>query len=274
MNETKTFEVASENLGTVQVLHRDCPLCSRDNSDQANLQYSYDVWSMKTCPDCRMVYIDKGLDYTKLFSDLSWERTTKIEEKRRADLRTVSYPASKLTRIRMRLLPRKTIPALLQSWAQPGNVVDLGCGDGGQMVKLPFEFVPFGVEISTESAALADERFADRGGSCINAPTKEGLQNFADNFFSAATLRSYLEHEIHPLDVLIELHRVLRPEGVAILKVPNYGSLNRIVMKDKWCGFRYPDHLNYFTPKTLRAMGQKAGFHCPLRTDVYVTDIG
>ena len=44
------------------------------------------------------------------------------------------------------------------------------------------------------------------------------------------------------------------------MKVPNYGSLNRMVMGKRWCGFRYPDHLNYFTPRTLAAMADGAGF--------------
>ncbi|MCK5445148.1 MAG: methyltransferase domain-containing protein, partial [Rhodospirillaceae bacterium] len=60
--------------------------------------------------------------------------------------------------------------------------------------------------------------------------------------------------------VLLELFRVLKPGGVAIIKVPNFASLNRLVMGKKWCGLRYPDHLNYFTPRSLKAMAAKAGF--------------
>jgi hypothetical protein len=33
-----------------------------------------------------------------------------------------------------------------------------------------------------------------------------------------------------------------------------------MVMGAKWCGFRYPDHLNYFTARTLAEMAAKAGF--------------
>ncbi len=47
---------------------------------------------------------------------------------------------------------------------------------------------------------------------------------------------------------------------MAIVKVPNYGCLNRMVMGRRWCGFRYPDHLNYFTPGTLRAAAEASGF--------------
>jgi SAM-dependent methyltransferase len=195
-----------------------------------------------------------------LFEELSWETTTKIEEQRRADLRPVGYKASKLTRLRMSLLPRKQMNLMLDAMAKPGNVIDAGCGDGGQLAGLTPGFVPFGVEVSSELAKAANERFSAMGGACVNAPTLEGLKSFPDHSFTAATLRSYLEHEMNPLLVLREIYRVLQPGGMAIVKVPNYGSLNRMVMGEKWCGFRYPDHLNYFTPKTLRKMARKAGF--------------
>jgi len=256
----ETFEVKSKNLGAVQVLHRDCPLCGRNNDDQPEVEYSFDVWTIRECDGCGFVYIDKGPDYAKLFAELSWETTTKIEEQRRAELRPVTYKASKLTRGRMHLLPRKQMPVMVEIWAQPGPVIDLGCGDGAQMNEMSTAFVPFGIEISTELSKAADMRFSISGGACVNAPTLDGLKSFADGFFTAATLRSYLEHEMHPLAVLKETHRVLAPGGVAIVKVPNYGSWNRMVMGAKWCGFRYPDHLNYFTPKTLRKMGERAGF--------------
>ena len=50
--------------------------------------------------------------------------------------------------------------------------------------------------------------------------------------------------------------------GIAVVKVPNYASLNRRVMGRNWCGFRWPDHLNYFTPKSLTAMAGATGFSC------------
>ena len=71
---------------------------------------------------------------------------------------------------------------------------------------------------------------------------------FPLNFFSAALVRSYLEHKMRPFDVLEETHRTLNEGGVALVKVPDFASINRMVLRKRWCGFRYPDDLIYFTP--------------------------
>jgi len=69
----KVIEVNSANLGTLQVLHRDCPLCGRDNSDQPDNVYSYDGWAIKDGPASGFTYIDKGQHYPKLLEEPSWE---------------------------------------------------------------------------------------------------------------------------------------------------------------------------------------------------------
>jgi SAM-dependent methyltransferase len=215
---------------------------------------------MKDCPDCGFVYIDRAPVYAMQYSAMAWERTTKIEERRRAEIRPISYKTSKRLRFRMRLLPRRTVLDFVKARVASGNVLDLGCGDGHALLDFPASFIPFGIEISSNLAAAAHKAFAVRGGGAVNAPCTEGLARFPDNFFAAASLRSYLEHEAEPFPVLAGLQRVLAPGGFAVVKVPNYASLNRIVMGRRWCGFRYPDHLNCFSPRSLAAMALKAGF--------------
>lgn len=247
-------------FGKINVVARDCPLCGRDNADTAASRYSHDMWTVRDCAGCGFVYIDKAPVYETLKSVMAWEKTTKVEEQRRAEIRPISYKFSKLTRARMHLFPRRKMPDLVDQFAQPGRVVDLGCGEGAQLDGLAGRFVPYGIEISEQAAAIGDTRFAERGGGVICAPCLDGLQDVEDGFFSAATLRSYLEHETNPEPVLRELHRTLEPGGVAIIKVPNFATVNRMIMGRKWCGFRYPDHLNYFTPRTLKAMAEKCGY--------------
>lgn len=44
---------------------------------------------------------------------------------------------------------------------------------------------------------------------------------FSDAFFDAVTIIAVLEHVLNPPDLLIEIHRVLKPKGILILQVPN-----------------------------------------------------
>lgn len=252
--------VETEHFGTISVRRRECPLCGRDCASVPPGAYSHEPWAVKECPDCRFVFIDTAPLYDAQFETMAWERTTKVEEQRRAAIRPISYKASKRTGFRKRLLPKRTVLRYIAARISGGYVLDLGCGDGHAMAGLSASFAPFGIEISTQGAGAADRAFRARGGYAVNAPSIEGLRRFRDSFFAAASLRSYLEHEAEPLPVLQGLHRVLVPRGIAVIKVPNYGSLNRKIMGWRWCGFRYPDHLNYFTPATLREMASKAGF--------------
>ena len=70
----------------------------------------------------------------------------------------------------------------------------------------------------------------------------------------------YLEHEARPLEVLQRAHSILKKHGIIVVKVPNYNSFNRFWRGGRWCGFRFPDHVNYFTPKTLRILAGQAGY--------------
>jgi SAM-dependent methyltransferase len=244
----------------LSIVDRRCPHCGYENPRKGDVTYGDGIWRVVDCQGCGFVYLDKSPDYDELFSRMAWEKTTKAEEVRRETARPVSYKLSKKTRKRLHLFPRKDVTDLVARYVQPGNVVDLGCGNGILINKLRQDFTPFGIEISSALAEQAETLLSARAGSAINAPSLHGLQTFDDGFFSGATLRSYLEHEMNPKSVLNELHRVLKPGGVAIIKVPNYGSVNRRVMGGKWCGFRFPDHLNYFTPASLAAMVLDCGY--------------
>lgn len=247
-------------LGEVVTVGRACPLCGQDNQDRPPHRFSLGTWIIKECASCQFVYLENAPNYSALYEVMAWERTTQLEEDWRDDTRGMHRKVSKKTRWRMKLLPRKTMAQMLWKHAHPGNVIDLGCGSGDQLNDLNPGYHPFGIEISKSLAEVANRTFAARGGRVINAPCLEGLDEFSDGFFSAATLRSYLEHELQPAAVLKKLHRKLAAIGVVLIKVPNYGSLNRRIMGQKWPGFRHPDHLNYFTPQTLGRMAESCGY--------------
>ena len=100
---------------------------------------------------------------------------------------------------------------------------------------------------------------AARGGEAVHGAAAEAIARFPDRFFTGVIMSSVVEHEAQPRTLLAHVARVLVDDGSAFIRVPNFGSLNRSINGGKWCGFRHPDHVNYFTVATLRRMAAECG---------------
>ena len=145
----------------------------------------------------------------------------------------------------------------------PGHVLD-ACDLFRRLVNLlPAAVVerlePVGIEISTQLAARADRRLRMYGGRCIHAAGIEGLRELARNSVRLVILSCVLEHELDPVPLLAACRERLSHDGVVVIKVPNYACLARRLRGRRWCGYRWPDHVNYFTPQSLAAMADRAG---------------
>jgi hypothetical protein len=58
---------------------------------------------------------------------------------------------------------------------------------------------------------------------------------------------------------VLELARVLRPGGALLLTTPNFNGLSRRVLNRRWRVID-PEHVGYFTPRTLARELGRAGF--------------
>ena len=243
-------------------MNRTCPLCSSDNAAAPPTRYSREPWLIKVCGPCGFVYLENPPDYSELQTRWPWERTYAAEsERRRLAEPWFQRFAIFTNRLWGRVFRRDKLTPLLRRYFAQGAVMDVGCGRGNSLRRLgELGFVPCGVEISK---TLADEAAAwavKSGGRVIAGNALESLDRFPDRSFTGAILISFLEHEYNPLRLLVELRRKLVESGSVIIKVPNFGCLNRWLRGAQWCGFRSPDHVNYFTPRALREMVGRAGF--------------
>jgi len=118
---------------------------------------------------------------------------------------------------------------------------------------------PIGIEISTHLASVAGRTLSRRGGRCLHATGIDGLAMLEPASVHLIVLSCILEHEIEPLTLLRCCRDRLTTDGRIIVKVPNFNCLSRLLRGRKWCGFRWPDHVNYFTAETLTSMAGRAG---------------
>jgi SAM-dependent methyltransferase len=234
--------------------YRACPSCG---ADAASLRaaYSPDPWEVAACADCGFVYLRNPPDYAALKEDLAWEKT--YVAKREASGKGSTFFSPVARKIRNRLNMYRDKSRLFRRWFNDGHVLDIGCGD---TPRIPPPMTPYGIEISNELHRKSDRLMRQRGGFCLHGAGAQAIWEFEPDMFDGIVMNSYLEHETAVMEVLKGAHRALRKHGGVFIRVPNYGSLNRRVIGPKWCGFRYPDHVNYFTLSSLRNVAARAGF--------------
>jgi SAM-dependent methyltransferase len=244
-------------------LERVCPLCGQDNHGQPPLALSRGTWRLKQCRRCDFVYLENALRYEELSVNHAWTKSRLAEQQFRQDTNSWREPAVRPMRaVRTwlrQMLPRRKAARLIDRHVASGRVLEVGCGNGQMLKRLPEHLIPCGIEIDARAAGKARKYIEPRGGVMLHADGLHGLESLDSESISGVLMHSYLEHENQPLEVLRQTARVLVAGGVVVIKVPNFASFNRRLLGSMWPGFRFPDHVNYFTPHSLQAVVSAAG---------------
>ena len=242
-------------------MNRLCPLCAKDNSYQPESSFSKDKWIIKKCANCEFVYLENPVMYKDLVIDFAYSKTQKIVEKNRIRKNPLQKKISAhYSYFRKNIIKRDKLIYLIKRYKPEGKLLDIGCGTGGVFERLPEKISPYGIEIDEKTAYLSDKIARKYGGKVFHNDAISGLDNIDTNTFDIILMSAFLEHELNPGTLLEKSFNALKSGGILIIKVPNLSSFNRIIKKTDWCGFRYPDHVNYFNPRTLSQMVINSGF--------------
>lgn len=252
-----------------------CPILARPTSG-FEIVMRRDQWELVRCRETGFVFLSNPPVYNQLKSEFAWEKTYEAERKRRQESEPTVHAASQLAKkLKYRINPRRNRIADMALWFSASNanepirLLDIGCGNGRLMLELCQRFerrgataVPFGIEVSEQLAVESSEIVSPLGGAIVKNHAVGGCRHLKGQGqkFDLVMMSCFLEHEAQPLELLRSLHSLLAKNGSIVIKVPNYACWNRQIRGARWCGYRFPDHVNYFTPRTLRMLAQGAGF--------------
>ncbi len=239
-------------------------------------EFSRDPWKLVQCEETGFVFLANPPEYSQLENELAWERTY-LEERARREREEplVSNLSLMLKKVKWTLFPNRNKIASMACWAAdrlpsvtPLRILDVGCGWGDLLVEMHQRLSRSGrsielcgIEVSKQLAEVSESKVKPLNGTILSCNAIDGLSQIPERSLSLTLMCSFLEHEAQPLPLLTQVHRALREDGLVVLKVPNFACWNRRVRRNRWCGFRYPDHINYFTPATLRILAHHAGFY-------------
>ena len=235
--------------------YRNCPGCGQDdfevlfesNMKDADFRKAAETvymipgkeWGRHVrCRCCQLIYVNPI------------EKAGKINE---AYSQRQSFDASIIRKSRLAVSVAQV--GLIKQYKNGTSLLDIGCGEGFFLFNAARAgYATKGVELSQDAAEYARREF----GLDVEARLFEELR-FPGNHFDVITLWQVLEHVPHPLTILKEAHRILKPGGLLALSTPDINGIPARILGRRWWNIRRL-HINQFTTRTLTTVLKNAGF--------------
>lgn len=223
-----------------------CPVCGSGSVIMDRELAGYRIWE---CRSCRLAFVcptpsarELSDWYAAFFSSAAATTGDGPE-------RYVS------TEARNQELARKHCSFVL-SRTRPRRVLDVGCAHGHFLACMRGAgCAAQGIELDPEAAAVAK----GRGGITIHVgQAEELLPRLAG--FDLVTLWANIEHVRDPAAVLQGAHGAINPGGMLALSTGMHGGLVEKVMRGYSMWYDPPQHLWYFSPKSLKLLLASVGF--------------
>lgn len=215
------------------ITHTHCIHCG----DPAPIRLKgYDRVPLLKCRRCRLVFaaqIPSGSELSAYYAHYGQQ-----------------HHASPLTRIRY----RQWLNAFA-IYRRTGRILDIGCGVGFFLEEASAAgWEVFGTEFSDGLVRICRDKHI----RMHQGPLDETC--FAGLAFDVVVWIEVIEHINDPNRDLAQIFRLLRPGGLLFITTPNFNSVERRLLGERFNVIDWPEHLTYYTPATLRRVLMASGF--------------
>jgi 2-polyprenyl-3-methyl-5-hydroxy-6-metoxy-1,4-benzoquinol methylase len=214
-------------------MHQNCLIC---NSEKLEELKGYEKFHLCQCKKCNFVFAKKiptlqeleehydGYGRNDYLSPITIKRYNEILDK-------------------------------FEEYRETGNLLDVGCGIGLFLeVAKKRGWNVYGTEYTDEAIRICKSKGIQMKKGKLNPADFEGIE------FDVLTSVEVLEHINNPIEELNNFNKLLRTNGIVYATTPNFNSLLRYKLKQAYNVICYPEHLSYYTPKTITNVFKKCGF--------------
>ncbi|MGF1555774.1 class I SAM-dependent methyltransferase [Paucihalobacter sp.] len=131
-------------------------------------------------------------------------------------------------------------------------LLDIGCGTGDFLkTAADNKWQVLGIEPNQQARSIANKK---TNNSVFNIDKFDHLK---DHSFDVITLWHVLEHLPNLDQQILNLKRLLKPNGAIVIAVPNYKSYDAQVYKSFWAAYDVPRHLWHFSQASISKLFQQ-----------------
>jgi SAM-dependent methyltransferase len=216
---------------------------------------NYNEIKIVRCKDCGLIY-----------------RNPRLKEEMNREFYSLDYYGEyegmeeRISNARLGLFRKVLLQLDKEVKTKSRRLLDVGCGQG-HFLKMAQDagWQVEGVELAKSVCDYAQKNL---GIEVMNKSLKEA--SFRQNLFDVVTLWNVLDHLLDPLSTLKEIRRILKPEGVLVIRIPNvyfhlfiHTILSFLPSDSRYNRLRDISVVtNYgFSPKTIMKVLGKAGFN-------------
>ncbi len=145
--------------------------------------------------------------------------------------------------------------AYFERFRKTNNMIDVGAGDGYFIQRAKEKgWNAYATEFDDISVELCRQK------GITTHKGKLEAKNYEAGMMDVIYSSEVIEHINNPVEEVRNFNAILRSGGVVYVTTPNFNSVSRKVLKSGWRIIEYPEHLCYYSSRTLGKLFKDNGF--------------
>jgi len=146
-----------------------------------------------------------------------------------------------------------------------GNLLDIGAGTG--------DFLSVVKQNGWQTTGIEPNEKARNSAINKGISFAESSKDFENQLFDVITMWHVLEHIPDLQHQILELKRLLKPNGTILIAVPNFKSYDAKYYGAHWAAYDVPRHLSHFSKTAIKLLFAKQDLHLqkvlPMKFDAF-----